>query len=176
MIKRLFLIAVMLLIAASASARNMSDNGPIEIETVWIVDMGDLTTGDVVVLKTTSPTYPGREVTSTTTTGLPIYGVLLDNPTAAECIKGTWVRIQTAGYCDFIRVNYQSGNAGQVTAGDQLATGSLPNRAFYQGAPSYAGVTANVVAISTPGLVGYTTAGGICNPVNTAVVGYIRHY
>jgi len=98
------LLAAIFLLATSASALNLTDNGTQHIELCYITDMGQMTSGDVVILQTSSPTYWGREVTGTTSQGLHIFGVCLDTPTRAQCAAGTWIRVQTSGYCPIVKM------------------------------------------------------------------------
>jgi hypothetical protein len=102
--KILSLVAISFLVATSVFAWVATEYGSTNVEACYVVNEADLVSGDVVILQTTSPTHWGREVTTTTTEGLPIYGVVLGDPTATKCDSGTWIRVQTHGYCPTVKL------------------------------------------------------------------------
>lgn len=102
--KKLFaILSIALLLSGSAHAWVNTIEGSKNVEVCYVVDMHALTSGDVVVLQTTSPTYWGREVTGTTTAGLPIYGVVLQELSTAAAKAGAFVRVQTKGYTPIVK-------------------------------------------------------------------------
>ena len=102
-----------------------ADNGPQQITVCWIRGTATAVSGSVVVLNTATPTYPGKEVTGSTTAGNQIYGVI-DGTGAdlTELANGKWVRVQTYGYVPIIRLD-----ASVVVAGDPLYTSGTTLRA-----------------------------------------------
>uniref|UniRef100_A0A6M3L2K3 Uncharacterized protein n=1 Tax=viral metagenome TaxID=1070528 RepID=A0A6M3L2K3_9ZZZZ len=159
--KKLLVLFVALLLAGSAYALNETASyGPQNITSCFAKDM-NLVSGDVVVLQTTSPTYPGREVTGSSTVDQQIYGIVVDGnvPASVATSEGGFVRVQTYGYCPIINVT--TGGAYEVKAaiavGDGLSTSGLSNRAGGQGATA---VTFNVVALEAVSLAGSTTISG----------------
>ena len=151
MFKKLLLVAILsfFMMASSAYAFVAGENGTQNIETVFVTDMGDLVSGDIVILQTTSPTYPGREVTGTTTAGLPIFGVVLGDPEATACAAGTWIRIQTYGYCPIIKCQTTTPLLG-ITAGQHLYTSNRMFEAASSGSATV-GVTGNIVIMEALG-------------------------
>ena len=137
--KILISLLVAMLLATTAYAWQDTEEGPINITSCWIDNEANLVSGDVVVLQTTSPTFPGREVTTTTTAGLPIYGVVLGDPTANDCDDGSWIRIQTHGYTPNVRIAKNaavtagttflvtSSEYGRATSGEELKNGLSAN-------------------------------------------------
>ena len=148
MIKRLSLIVAILMIATSAFAWTSTDNGPVHIETCYITDMGDLVSGDNVILQTSSPTYWGREVTQTTSQGKPIYGIILGDPQLADCASGTWVRVQTYGYCPIVKLD---AGAAVTANSSYLVTSDVTGRSqsCTDTTPGTGIVTGSVVALET---------------------------
>jgi hypothetical protein len=150
MIKRISIIVAMFLltvfVATSAFALVDTENGPVNITNCWATGTGPMTSGNVVVLQTSSPTYWGREVTGSTTSGQQIYGVVVDTEdyTGAEMASGKWIRVQTSGYCPIIRVNTGANGGVDVAVTDGLYCSGTAMRAASSG-----GVTGNVVALST---------------------------
>lgn len=99
-------MALSIFVATSAFAALVeTDNGPKFFTTVYVTGLGELVSGDCVILQTTSPTYEGAEVTGTATAGLLIYGVVVgDGCTETAGNAGTYVTIQTYGYCPIVRL------------------------------------------------------------------------
>ena len=80
--------------------------GPQNTSVYYLTGCGTFTSGDVVVLQTTSPTFWGREVTACATIGTLIYGVIIDGTAwnNEEIDDGVWAKVQTHGYTPKIRV------------------------------------------------------------------------
>jgi len=159
--KILFFLVVAFFLATNVWAALVeSTQGPQFITTCYITDMGDMTSGDVVVLQTTSPTYWGREVTGTTTAGLMIYGVCVDDPTATECANGTWIRVQTTGYCPIVKMDSRTAvtvNTSILSTGGQIFSAAAGNEAsrLLLGYDAHSMVTGSSVALeSKKGLAG----------------------
>ncbi len=147
--KYLFALVAIFLMATSAYAEVDTDNGPISITTAYAVGTPAMTSGSVVVLQTTSPTYWGREVTGSTTKGMAIWGVVVDstNYTGIEMISGKWLRIQTKGYCPIVRmesgISTTANNAVLVTSGTSLKATTCSELAINNGnkTPQVTGTT-----------------------------------
>jgi hypothetical protein len=127
--RKLFILAVAFVIAFAgiASALNeTNENGPQHITACYIVGAGPVTSGDVVVLKTSSPSYYGGEVTGSNTAGLPIHGVVVDSRsyTSEEIADGKWVKVQVYGYCSIVKIKsgttVTAGSAFLVTSHDRF--------------------------------------------------------
>ena len=143
--KKLIVLFVAMLLAVNAYGWVLNDSyGPQNETTCYMIGTGPITSGDVVVLQTTSPTYPGREVTGGTTANDTIYAVVTDtkNYTNEEMIPGRWVVVRTHGYVDKIRVIDEGGNA--IGALDALATSSTRFAALQA---SDGNITGNAVAM-----------------------------
>lgn len=113
--KKLLVLFVAIFLATSAYALvETNQAGPQNITVCYAVGTGPMTSGNVVVLETSSPTYYGAQVTGTTEGGLPIYGVVVDgnNYTSEEMAAGKWMRVQTYGYNEAIKF------MGAVTVND----------------------------------------------------------
>ena len=168
--KKIFsLVVASFFLATSAFALVDSESGPINYTSVYVTDMGDMTSGDVVILKTTTPTYWGREVTGTTTPGLPIYGVVLGEPTRADCAAGTWIRVQTSGYCPIVKLDSRSAvtaNAVICTGGKMFTAAACQEIPYLLNATCYANpltptVTGASIALeSAKGITGAENIGG----------------
>jgi hypothetical protein len=105
--KILLFSLVAIFLATSAFAWVQTTEGPKKTGSYYVTDFGStITSGDVVVLQTTSPTHWGKEVTCSTTAGLPIYGVIVQDtmPSATDLAAGAWIRIQTHGYCPIVKL------------------------------------------------------------------------
>lgn len=114
--KIIVLFVAVLLMATNVYALNSTSTGSQHIQSVYVTDMGDMISGDVVILKISSPTYWGKEVTGTTAPGLPIYGVVVGDPSASKCADGGWINVQIHGYCPIIKLD----NRTAVTAGRSI--------------------------------------------------------
>lgn len=151
--KKLIVLFIALLITGSAYGLNeTATNGPQNITSCYIVGTGPLTSGNIVALQTTSPTYPGREVTLTSTRGEHIYGIIVDtdNKTVEDVVPGIYVRVLTYGYYDAIRVNTVSGyGAAAVAVGEGLVASDVVGVACSNEAPNGGTVTATAIALST---------------------------
>lgn len=158
---RNFLISLFVAIFLATSAWALvetADNGPIHITTCYVNGVGPIASGNVVVLQTTSPTYPGKEVTGSTTIGDPIYGVVVqsDPLTAVQTDGGAWVRVQTFGYCS----NIKKSTEGTITVAHGLTT-SATKWAVADGGAA-AAVTGNAISLDTVG------------PTGTQITGYLE--
>lgn len=141
--KKLLLVFVAILLATNVYALVETDqHGPQNITSCYVTDMSDLVSGDVVILQTTSPTYYGAEVTSTTTAGQEIYGVVVGDPTLEKCRDGGWINVQTYGYCSIVMVNTYNETA--VAALDSLRTSTTSKVATPS---SDVGVSGNTIAL-----------------------------
>lgn len=124
--------------ATSAYAWVESDNGPQHETNCYAIGTTAMTSGNVVVLSTTSGTrtvvYPGKEVTGTTTQGSAVYGVVVDttNYSGIEMSTGRWIKVQIYGYCPIIAT--ETTTAGAIAVGDGLSTSSTVFRAALNGA------------------------------------------
>ena len=150
---RNFLISLFVAIFLATSAWALvetADNGPQNITTCYVIGVGPIASGNVVVLQTTSPTYPGKEVTGSVTIGNAIYGVVVESEPLVEVdtVGGAWVRVQTYGYCS----NIKKSTEGTITATHGLTTSATKYAAASGGAA--AAVTGNAVAFTTVGPVG----------------------
>lgn len=145
--KKLLVLFVALLLAGSAYALvETSSNGPQNITSCYMIGTEQCTSGSVVVLQTTSSTYPGREVTGSVTQGQQIYGVVVDtrNLTVEEMALGQFVRVQTYGYCPIIRTTSDATDGGHaIVVGDGLVT-SLD---MFKACTLNASTTANAVSL-----------------------------
>lgn len=122
--KKLLILFVAILLATSAYALVETDQaGPQNITSCYIVGAGPITSGNVVILQTSSPTYYGAEVTGTATAGQQFYGVVVDskNYTSEDIASGEWLTVQTYGYCPLVKM---AGNTAvtAATAGAHLVT------------------------------------------------------
>jgi len=176
------LVALSFLATMSVFALNETNTGPQHITTCYITGMGALTSGDCVVLQTTSPTYWGREVTGSTAVGIAPYGVVLDSVTAANASAGTWIRVQTHGYTGAANVVAPLGrsadatasvNQGLVTAGASgIGTGDVHHyNKFMLGADN--ATTGGVTVLEARSGIPTTAAGGT-NSKGTAVRAFIN--
>lgn len=140
-----FLVAIFLM-ATSAYAVSETETGPQNITTCYIKGTAALTSGSVVVLQTSSPTYWGREVTGTTTAGLPIYGVVVDTTdySTIDMITPRWVRVQTIGYTPIVKLRA----AGADTTFTANLTGLATSATVFH-ATTASFVSGNVVALET---------------------------
>ncbi len=93
--KYLFILVAIALMATPAFAFvETANNGPENVTTCFAIGTAAMTSGNVVVLSTTSGTrtveFPGKEVTGTTTQGSAIYGVVIDTNTytPAQMVQG----------------------------------------------------------------------------------------
>jgi len=149
--RKLFVVLVAIFLMASSAYAwvETSNNGPQCVTTCYMVGTNPPVSGSVVVLQTTSPTYPGKEVTGSTTVGERIYGVVVDGNsyTGVDMIAGKWIKVQTSGYVPIIRTDTATGGASVVTAGDGLSTSGIALKAAGCGVPG-ANVTQNAVAFS----------------------------
>lgn len=161
--KKLLVFFVALLLCGSAYALNeTADNGPQNVTVCYGKDL-NLVSGDVVVLQTTSPTYPGKEVTGSTTAGQQIYGIVVGNVgSSVATSSGGNFRVQTHGYCPIIKVTTAGGSdtKAAIAVGDGLSISNTSNRAGGQGATA---VTYNVIALEAVTLDGNTTISGWIN-------------
>jgi len=163
--KKLIVLFIALLIAGSAYGLNeTAENGPQNITSCYMVGTTDTTSGNVVVLRTTSPTYPGKEVTYSTTIGQAIYGIIVDttNYSGADMVGGKWVRVQTYGRYDGVKCDTSVGGTRTVSAGSVLVCSETAGAAtvmspYYDDSEtvSVGVITANsaVLALETVGIV-----------------------
>jgi hypothetical protein len=154
--RKLFVLLVAIFLATSAYALVETENGPQHIIPCWMTGTAACTSGNVVVLQTSSPTYPGKEVTGTTTVGLPIFGVVVEstNYTATDMAGGKWIRVQTCGYCPIVKLDPNAAvtaNSSVLVTSDTLFTANSTSEVNYLNAGSrVTGVnTGNTVAFST---------------------------
>ena len=124
--KILLVLVAIFLMATSAYAWVETENGPQLKTSCWIKGVGSCTSGNVVILQTSSPTYPGREVTFTTTNGLKIYGIITDttNYDANDLDSGKYVDVLTYGYETVVYEGNQT-----FSVGDALGTSTTRGRA-----------------------------------------------
>lgn len=128
--------------ATSAFALTSTEYGPVNVEICYVTDMGEIVSGDVVVLQTTSPTYWGKEVTGSTTTDLPIYGVSLSNISAVTGGFSGYIKVQTYGYCPIVRLTTYTNTTARQTS---LRTSGVQGKATAAGS----GVSGNTTALET---------------------------
>lgn len=153
--RKLFLVLVAIFfMATSAYALNETDNGPQNITVCWATGTTDMTSGNVVILQTTSPTYWGREVTGTTTEGLKPYGIVVDGTSysGAEMSTGKWIRVQTYGYCPIVRlstIRAVTANSSHLITSSQLFRVSSHNEYNSRVGNNNGGVTGNSVALES---------------------------
>ena len=145
MIKKFAFIVAVLFIATTGYAMSYTDNGVVNIDSCYVTDMHALVSGDVVVLQTTSPTYWGREVTGSTTADQVIHGVVLGEYTTSQCKAGTWIRVQTYGYCPIVKVVR---NSAITLLNTRLATSGTVFRA--SGASTTSGNTVALESVTSP--------------------------
>ena len=162
--RKLFVILVAIFLMASSAYAwvNTENNGPQNVVICYAITGAPMTSGNVVVLSTTSATrtveFPGREVTGTATQGSAIYGVVIDteNYTAGEMNTGKFIRVQTHGYCPIINTASAAITGGAIAVGDGLCTSIVAFRAQLNGATG-GRVTGSVVAFSAQGTGGAST-------------------
>jgi len=169
-------------IATTAGALNESDYGPQNVTLCYITDMGAaLTSGDAVVMQTSSPTYPGREVTGTNAVGVAPYGVLLadtDAQSAADKANGCWVKVLTHGYAPVNVVSALDTPQATATAGHTLvmAGRSVANSRLYAnkvmstGTASTSGSTVALMETRT----GITVPTAATHPTGTRLNAFFR--
>ncbi len=123
--KKLLLVLVAIFLATNVYALNETDqHGPQHITTCYIVGAGPVTSGNAVVLQTSSPTYYGAEVTGTATAGLAIHGVVVDtrNYTSEEIANGKWITVQLHGYCPLVKLATRGSVTANAVVGQTLST------------------------------------------------------
>lgn len=103
--KILSLVVATFFLATCAFGLNETQEGPQHITNAYMEGVGPLTSGSVVILETSSPTKDGQ-VTGCATTGVPIYGVVVDTTDYDEddLDDGGYVRVQLYGYTPIIRI------------------------------------------------------------------------
>lgn len=147
--KKLFIIVAILMMATSSYALNETHQaGPQNITECYAVGTTAMTSGNVVVLQGSSPTYPGAEVTGTSVAGHRIYGVVVDqnNYSAIDMVNGKWIRVQTYGYNSAVKVGTGNGTAvGPLTCITASATPMVGQVAV----GSLGQVTSNVVSLES---------------------------
>jgi len=176
--KLLISLLAMLLVAGSAYALNESaDNGPQDNRTVYVTDMGDLTSGDSVVLQSyANATYPGREVTGTTTKGLSPYGIVLGDPTRATCANGGWITVRKIGYVECNVVYPDDRGAGSIAVNQELVTaGGSASRCYHNKLmPGNTGVSGSSV-FSLDTINGIPESAVNTHPVGTRVRAFMNY-
>ncbi|MFH1625264.1 MAG: hypothetical protein ABID54_08950, partial [Pseudomonadota bacterium] len=131
--RKLFVILVAIFLMASSVYAwvETSNNGPQNVVECYARGTAAMTSGNVVVLSTTSATrtveFPGKEVTGSTVQGSAIYGVVIDNNTytPAQMASGRYIKVQTYGYCPIIKTSTNTSVAagsGAIAIGDGLST------------------------------------------------------
>lgn len=167
--RKLFVILVAIFLMASSAYAwvETADNGPENVTTCFAIGTAAMTSGNVVVLTTTSATrtveFPGKEVTGTTTQGSAIYGVVIDSNTytPAQMVQGRYIKVQTYGYCPIIKVDgTAAAGSGAIAIGDGLSASTSLFHAGLNGATG-GRVTGSIVAFQARAVAGGTLTGFI---------------
>ena len=147
--RKLFVILVAIFLMASSAYAMVetANNGPQQETTCYVRGIGNCTSGNVVVLTTTSATrtveFPGREVTFSTTQGNKIYGIVTDTTDydMNDLDGGKYIKVLVHGYAGAV----VAGDIASITRGSTLVTSATRGRATY----GWAQNTGNCVAFDT---------------------------
>ena len=128
--RKLFVILVAIFLMASSAYAwvETANNGPQQETVCFITGVGTCTSGNVVVLQTAAAaTYPGKEVTFSTTNGDRIYGVVVDTRDfdANDLDSGGFIKVQTYGFNNNMLIAGDSA----IAVGNGIGTSTTRGRA-----------------------------------------------